>query len=836
MLCIKCMISYKHIKSYKIGVNMDFFKYNVKKPKAKRFVQEYLPWSYIDTDTNIVHCRCGDMMVCYRFRGHDTDSITVEELKKYNDSINHVLMNMPTGFTLFFDAQRKVSKDYEKSEMPNAILQMMEDERNEYYQSQAHFDSEFYITLYYETPSQLVSKIESAFIQNRKNNDSDNLKVYTETQKKFIAKANEFIDALEHIFPDIELLTAEETIAYLHSCVSDKNYPIKLDPYRFLYDYLADTNFLGGREPKLGDEHLRIITILNFRPMSYPGLFDEFNKLNFEYRWVSRFECKSKIDAQKEIKNYESLWSQQIKSLLDYAREAFSKGHESTPDETAIINKNDASHAAYELSNDETGFGFYKMTMIVKDKDRTAVNDKANIILQIIQSLGFTAFIEKDNCVASWISAIPGGADVNPRRPLISTLNFCHLAPLQAIWSGDKRNKHLKGPVLLYTDTIGCTPFRLNLHVGDLGHTMVVGPSGAGKSVFLNTLEAHFTKYKDYKVFIFDKSMSSRALTLAVNGNFYNLAAEGSNELSFQPLAKIDDENEINWAQGWIIGYLNSRGVSPTPVQINHIWNALKSLKTFPEEMRTISLFCNTIQDLSIRETLKQLTKTGSYGKLFDNDKDIAGNGQWQVFEMEALMNTPAIVPTTLEYLFHRIEKSLKESGGPSIIVLDECWLFFDNPAFKDKLREYFKDMRKKNTSIIFATQNLSDIANKPELMTTIMENCPSRVYLPNANAINEQNKILYKSFGLNEREIDLIASIIPKQDYYYSSQKGNRVFQLSLKPSELPFVTATAKTDQLAIDKIIKEGHRDDFIQYWLQFKEAPAVWTKYKINYLKK
>lgn len=74
---------------------------------------------------------------------------------------------------------------------------------------------------------------------------------------------------------------------------------------------------------------------------------------------------------------------------------------------------------------------------------------------------------------------------------------------------------------------------------------------------------------------------------------------------------------------------------------------------------------------------------------------------------METLMSTPAIVPATLDYLFHRIEGSLKEAAGPSIIVLDECWLFFDNPAFKDKLREYFKDMRKKNTSIILQRKTL---------------------------------------------------------------------------------------------------------------------------------
>lgn len=195
---------------------------------------------------------------------------------------------------------------------------------------------------------------------------------------------------------------------------------------------------------------------------------------------------------------------------------------------------------------------------------------------------------------------------------------------------------------------------------------------------------------------------------------------------------------------------------------------------------------------------------------------------------METLMATPAIVPSTLDYLFHRIEGSLKEAAGPAIIVLDECWLFFDNPVFKDKLREYFKDMRKKNTSIIFATQNLSDVANKPELLTTVMENCPNRIFLPNVNAANKQSSELYRLFGCNDTQIRIIADMMPKRDYYYNSQKGNRVFRLALRPAELPFVTATSKSDQLAMDKLLAEYSQENFVEQWLKYKGCDKEWDE--------
>ena len=227
------------------------------------------------------------------------------------------------------------------------------------------------------------------------------------------------------------------------------------------------------------------------------------------------------------------------------------------------------------------------------------------------------------------------------------------------------------------------------------------------------------------------------------------------------------------------------------------------------------------------------LTKTGSYGRLFDNSIDFFGTGNWQCFEMETIMNMPSIVPLTLDYLFHRIEGSINEAAGPSMIVLDECWLFFDNPIFQKKLKDYFKTMRKKNCQLVFATQNLSDIANKPELLNTLMDSCPSRIYLPNVHAGNDNNRELYHMFGLNDSQIRIISQIKPKQDYYFSGGRGNRVFRLALQESELPFVTATYKEDQQEIDRFLSGNSRKDFVKFWLQKYGKDAVWHDLEANY---
>ena len=72
---------------------------------------------------------------------------------------------------------------------------------------------------------------------------------------------------------------------------------------------------------------------------------------------------------------------------------------------------------------------------------------------------------------------------------LLHTLNLADMLPITSVWAGLRENPSAmmpkNSPALLYAATSGATPFRFNLHVSDLGHTLIVGPSGAGKSTAL---------------------------------------------------------------------------------------------------------------------------------------------------------------------------------------------------------------------------------------------------------------------------------------------------------------------------------------------------------------
>jgi type IV secretion system protein VirB4 len=158
---------------------------------------------------------------------------------------------------------------------------------------------------------------------------------------------------------------------------------------------------------------------------------------------------------------------------------------------------------------------------------------------------------------------------------------------------------------------------------------------------------------------------------------------------------------------------------------------------------------------------------------------------------MEDLMESPSVVAPVLSYLFHRLQERF--TGVPTLLVLDEAWLFLDHPTFATKIREWLKTLRKLNVSVVFATQSLADVHHS-SIAPTIKEACFTKIYLPNAVALQPDASDFYRLFGLNDRQIEILAFSTPKHDYYYTSPLGNRLFQLALDDIALAYCSGAGK------------------------------------------
>ncbi len=770
---------------------------------------DYLPWAGL-VAAGVVLNKDGSFQRTARFRGPDLESATSHELVATTARLNNALKRLGSGWALFVEAERRPATLYEASLFPDALSWLVDRERREEFASGAHFESGYTLTLVYLPPPESRARASQWMIESAATSTVD----WREHLSAFVTQTDRFLSLLEGVMPEIAWLDDELTLAYLHSTISTKRHPIARPSIPFHLDgLLADCALTCGLAPMVGDQHLRVLTVRGFPTATWPGVLDELNRLPFSYRWMTRFLFLDKYQAERELGKLRRQWFAKRKSIVALLRETVFQQETPLVDSDAHNKSADADAALQELGSDEVSFGFITATIVVTDADATAAEEKRKLIERTIHARGFVTIHETFNAVEAWLSSIPGHVYANVRQPLVSTLNLAHMLPLSAVWAGPERDVHLNAPPLIVTRTEGATPFRLVTHVGDVGHTLVVGPTGAGKSVLLALWMLQFRRYDNARIFVFDKGGSARATALGLGGEHYHLGSDHT--IAFQPLERVDEEHTRIWAAEWIGGLLAHENVQSDPEVKDAVWSALGSLASAPRSERTLTGLSVLLQSNRLRQALQPYTLNGPYGRLLDADTDRLGEAQVLCFEMEELMHGKSAVLPILTYLFHRLEARF--DGSPTLLILDEAWLFLDDPLFAGRIREWLKSLRKRNVSVVFATQSLSDI-QRSTIAPALIESCPTRIFLPSPQAMEPQLKTVYEGFGLNERQIELIARATPKRDYYYHSRLGARLFELALGPVALAFSAASTPEDQRAMDQVLATPQGESFAPRWLR------------------
>ncbi|WP_296614685.1 conjugal transfer protein TrbE [Sphingomonas sp.] len=791
------------------------------RPSAERLA-DHLPWAAL-VAPGIVLNKDGSFLRVLAFRGPDLESATEAELVSACARANNALKRFGSGWALFFDAERRESLAYPDGDFPDAASWLVDNERRAAFEAEGtHFESRYHLTLTWLPPADATDRAASSLIERP---DADLGRDWRGALASFIAETDRVLDLLGGFMADVRALDDDDTLTFLHGTISDRRHPvIAPETPMYLDGVLADTPLVGGLEPKLGELHIRTLTILGFPSLSRPGILDALNHQDFGYRWVTRFIALDKTLATKTLTSLRRQWFNKRKSITAMLREVLYNQPAQLLDSDADNKVVDADQALQALGGDHVAFGYLTATITVTDADRAAVEDKVRSVERIVNGLGFTCVREGVNAVEAWLSSLPGHVYANVRQPLVHTLNLAHLMPLSSVWAGPARNAHLGGPPLLVAKTAGSTPFRLSTHVGDVGHMMVVGPTGAGKSVLLSLIALQFRRYPQAQVYIFDKGNSARAAVLAMGGAHHALgSAEADGEaLAFQPLAGIDDAGERSWASEWIAALLAHENVPVTPEVKDQVWTALGSLASAPREERTMTGLALLLQSNALRIALQPYTLEGPHGRLLDAAEQQLALADVQCFETEALMGQTGAVAPVLTYLFHRLEERF--DGRPTLLILDEAWIFLDHPLFAARIREWLKVLRKKNVAVLFATQSLADIAGAA-IAPAIIESCPQRILLPNDRAIEPQGHDIYARFGLNDRQIELIARATPKRHYYLQSARGNRLFELGLGPIALALCATSDPATQARIDAILAEHGRDGFTEAFL--RDAGLDWA---------
>lgn len=759
----------------------------------------------------------GSLLTAWHFRGPDLEYASPEEIERLSAQVSAAFTRCSDGWMLHLDLLRLPVTEYlPPGAFPDPTSALIDEERRRaFHRMGHHFRTVAALTLTYCPPPDREQRL-TALLYTGVRATQARADLVVEGFRHTVTEVEDVLGSVLHLarMNDTELLT------YLHYCVTgiERQVPVPSVPVD-LDSVIADQDLIGGFTPQIGEQHVRVISLDGYPRMTEPAAHAFLHELPMPYHWSTRFVVLDRREAERLLYTTRKHWWQKRATFLQKLADAGSGGNTlPLPQEDALEMAADANTAAAEAASGEVIFGLYTMTVIVMDEDEARVDEMARDVQKQVQRHGFGARIERANALEALIGSWPGHGYQNVRRVPLHSLNLADLLPLTSVWTGEAVNPNPycppASPALMLTATTGQSHFFLNLHVSDLGHTIVVGPTASGKSTLLGMLAAQWRRYPQAQVFWFDKGSSSFVLCQAVGGQHYDIGGDHT-PVAFCPLAQVDQELEREWALGWLEELLILQGLQILPAQRTALWHALTLLGASAGS-RTLTDLVATLQDQELRDGLRHYTLGGGAGSLLDARADSLQDSAFMVFEMEALLNRgdKDLVPVLL-YLFHRIEQRLQE-GRPTLIPIDEAWLMLAHTRFAAQLEEWLRTLRKKNAAVVFVTQSLADLERSPQ-RHLLIESCPTKIFLPNAEARTTQSAQLYADLGLNDRQIEVLSYALPKKHYFSTSPLGRRLFDLHLGPAALSVVGAGGRDDLRRVRALIAQ-HGPDWPAVWLR------------------
>jgi type IV secretory pathway VirB4 component len=813
---------------------------------------ELLPWRVVLPDLAVIRNHDASLQATYRLTGpdliHQPRSVKGAASKRSNNALRRL-----DGQWMLHTRMRRVPvADYARDAFPDETSQAIEDEHHAaYHTSGRHFYSEYYLTLCYMPLRPSMLTFERLWTVGHAPSASTTAHEIVQTFRS----SADHLASLIAADGELEALTIEDTLTYLHSLVSTKSHRVAIPDDLFHLNYsLVDTMLRAGYDLQLGTHHLRLVSVVDLPERSVAGLLNGLPHLPFQCEWSSRYLAVSKAKARSLMKHIQGQHYAGRKSVLQRFFEGLGSS-ESSQEDTDKLNKSlEVDLARQALGADRVAYGYSTDVVIVWDTDPKKADEKARTVEELINDKECLASIEEMNALEAWRGALDGEWKRNFRKPMISSLNKVHMffPGLMSTWTGIHHNADLNCPPLTHGTTEESTPFALDTYVDEVPHVAIAGPTRSGKSTSALFLLTQSLRRPNARVVICEMD-SAEVITHAVDGRFYDVGYGG---FAPHPLARVDDPHERTVAAEWLKARLDEAKVSVTSAHDAFLDVSLMALGRVPPSQRTIDELMvamraqsrqvqthgtpqwrgggdNMYADWSertdrlkmheeVRKALFPYTKEGAYGVLFDGDAGL-GNGNWHTFRMAGLLEWPSAVHAYWSCLAHSFRHWF--DGRPTTLFLDEAARYVDEHRFIGQVKSWLRLLGKVNWGIWFATQSLDDLSSSP-IAQILLESCFTRLLLPNPRALEPKLAKIYYDLGLTPEHVSLVAEATPKRDIFYDSPRGSRLFSLPLGPIAAALCGANKPDDARLCREILKLYGPEKFAKNFLEAKGLGASW----------
>jgi type IV secretion system protein VirB4 len=560
--------------------------------------------------------------------------------------------------------------------------------------------------------------------------------------------------------------------------------PQKIALARLKYDtfldyYLCESHLECHRGfLRLDNYYVKVLTLKEPSAQSFPLIFERLLEVQANFHVVTEWKKEDSGTMRRTIQAKRRHFHNTKHSFVSQVNLNDAPSHDVLVDDSKESQVRELGDSIKEIELKGNYFGNFSLTVVIYDLDLAKVERACAEFYKVFSVHDAQLYGEKYNLLNSFLATVPGNNVFNLRYVYLLNSNYADYSFLFTLHCGERQNHHLRQEYLAVLETNHHTPYFLNLHHRDVAHTMILGRTGAGKSFLLNFLITNLQKYDPW-TFIFDLGGSFESLTQLFGGSYGKIGINSS-DFRINPFSLPPTKENLDFLALFVKVLL--QGSSPIdlePSEERDLYQQIENLYSVDPQLRTLGVLANTLGH-RIADRLAKWTRGGQFGFLFDNSEDTISFSRFQCFDFQKMSQYPEILEPLLFYILHRANSVISDREISTVFkafFIDEAWVFLKNPSIQRYIVEALKTWRKANAAMILSTQSLDEL-RRSEVLDVIIESCPTKIFLANP----DMDRDLYRrQFHLNENEVDLISSLVPKQQFLIKTPELAKVANLTV-------------------------------------------------------